>query len=256
MHLSVQANDLASWQDKMAKVRIAVTNKKYVQAEQLVVEAQTIAESFGQRDPRLAETINQRVTILYAQGKLADAEPFVSRQVNILTVLFGPDSPEVADCKKNYNLLLRRLGKKPVVEPPPIQTSTPALKPGERYLNFPPRGTLAPASVWAFTNLDNTRETGLGYAMGKVLVPRGKKVRISILDGTRGSTVVQLLSLFKSGDVQSLGITQSDITDDQLLELARLKGLMELEVKDCPELTEDGLRRFQTSTGCEVKKLE
>lgn len=62
------------WKDAIAAASKALEEWRYVDAEQWLRTAVRESEKFGPEDRRLAESLNRLGTVLYAQGKYAEAE--------------------------------------------------------------------------------------------------------------------------------------------------------------------------------------
>ncbi len=90
---------------------------RYAEAEELFFAALKEAESFGEKDTRLATTLNELALLFTDQGKYAEAEPFFQRSIAIYEKALGTEHPDVTIILNNLGLLYTDQGKYAEAEP-------------------------------------------------------------------------------------------------------------------------------------------
>ncbi len=81
---ALAAQDEQAWRDKMSSAMNAHQMRAYGAAEDRLAVALKIAEGFGPRDPRLAETLLALSTVYFEQDRYAEAQGPLERAVEIL----------------------------------------------------------------------------------------------------------------------------------------------------------------------------
>ena len=81
---ALAAQDEQAWRDKMSSAMDAHQMRAYGAAEDRLAVALKIAEGFGPRDPRLAETLLALSTVYFEQDRYAEAQGPLERAVEIL----------------------------------------------------------------------------------------------------------------------------------------------------------------------------
>ncbi len=82
--MALAAQDEQAWRDKMSSAMDAHQMRAYGAAEDRLAVALKIAEGFGPRDPRLAETLLALSTVYFEQDRYAEAQGPLERAVEIL----------------------------------------------------------------------------------------------------------------------------------------------------------------------------
>jgi tetratricopeptide (TPR) repeat protein len=85
----------AAWERATENARKAYEQGRYEEAEKQLKVALQEAESFEPRDPRLAATLEQVITVYRTQGKMVLAEPHYHRLLGIEEGTWGPDHPDL-----------------------------------------------------------------------------------------------------------------------------------------------------------------
>ena len=68
-----------------------------------------------------------------------------------------------------------------------------------------------------------------------------------------GATDADLAGLCEPRYLESLDLSQTQITDDGLVRLAELKGISYLALRGCPDVTDEGVERLRKALpGCKV----
>ena len=107
----------AQWALRMADATAALKRRDYADAEAELTKALAIAESFGDRDPRLARTLHNLGYIFRAQGRLANAEPMYLRALGLQEAILGREHLEVAQTLNNLAAVYRESGALDRAEP-------------------------------------------------------------------------------------------------------------------------------------------
>ncbi len=71
----------ASWEEHMRAGLTAYQQGRYAEAERQLDAGLKQAERFGPEDPRLATSLNNLALLYRAQGRYAEAEPFLLRLI-------------------------------------------------------------------------------------------------------------------------------------------------------------------------------
>ncbi len=105
------------WDSIMADAVKAYQQADYAEAEKLLLAALKEAEKFGERDPRLATSLNNLAVLYNAQGKYTEAEPLYQRSLAIREKALGPEHPDVAQSLNNLAVLYNAQGRYAQAEP-------------------------------------------------------------------------------------------------------------------------------------------
>lgn len=132
---------------------------------------------------------------------------------------------------------------------PPSIATMPA--PGERVLRFPENASVGTLVMrdWRFATDPLGRAASawqsLGEARGRVTVPAGKEVQLTIAPGQ----IAQLPALRRLGpnDIQALNMNRCAIQDADLSHIAHLTGLFVLSIDDTP-IGPEGYRMLRRLT--------
>lgn len=90
---------------------VALSQRRFAEAEKLLVAALEDANQFGPQDARLGFSLNNLAGLYHAQGQYARAEEFAQRAMDILQKALGSDHLFVAVMVENYSALLRMMGR-------------------------------------------------------------------------------------------------------------------------------------------------
>jgi tetratricopeptide (TPR) repeat protein len=116
-YLACTSVDSTAWENYTDAGRERDEQAHYAEAEELFFAALKEAESFGEKDTRLATTLNDLALLYTDQGKYAEAEPFFQRSLAIWEKALGPEHPDVAIILNNLGLLYTDQGKYAEAEP-------------------------------------------------------------------------------------------------------------------------------------------
>jgi tetratricopeptide (TPR) repeat protein len=83
---------------------------RYAEAEKKHRQALELAEQFGSKDPRLANSLNNLAMDCEAQGKYSEAEPLNRQAIAILENMVPPNEPALAMAFYNLARLRADLG--------------------------------------------------------------------------------------------------------------------------------------------------
>jgi tetratricopeptide (TPR) repeat protein len=98
---------VASWEDENSAGLRAYQQRNYADAEKFFNSAFKQATEFGERDPRLATSLNNLASLEHAQRKYANAESLYRRSLDLSEKIFGPESPKLAGVLNNLGNLLQ-----------------------------------------------------------------------------------------------------------------------------------------------------
>lgn len=98
------------YEQAMSDGEAAFKTKNFAESEKAFSQALNAAKSFPASDQRTLKALNKQISVLYAEGKLADASPVIKQVIMIMEVRQGLDSAEVLESLKNYKLVLQRIG--------------------------------------------------------------------------------------------------------------------------------------------------
>ena len=93
------------WKESMTAATQALQQRRYTQAEQLLLAALREAKDFGEQDSRLATTLNRLAELYRLQRKYEQAEPLYQRALKIREKALGPEHPDVATTLNNLAFL-------------------------------------------------------------------------------------------------------------------------------------------------------
>ena len=110
-YLACTSVDSTAWENYSDAGRERYEQARYAEAEELFFAALKEAESFGEKDTRLATTLNELALLFTDQGKYAEAEPFFQRSLAIREKALGPEHPDVATSLENYAFLLQEMDR-------------------------------------------------------------------------------------------------------------------------------------------------
>ncbi len=116
-YLACTSVDSTAWENYTDAGRERDEQAHYAEAEELFFAALKEAESFGEKDTRLATTLNELALLFTDQGKYAEAEPFFQRSLAIYEKALGPEHLDVAIILNNLGLLFTDQGKYAEAEP-------------------------------------------------------------------------------------------------------------------------------------------
>ena len=85
-----------TWQEHIEAGNEAFENGRYADAERMFGLAMEEAERFGDKDPRLALTLNNFAALCHSQGKYSMAEELYKRSLAIKEQILGPEHLDVA----------------------------------------------------------------------------------------------------------------------------------------------------------------
>jgi tetratricopeptide (TPR) repeat protein len=97
--------------------RKSMDQGRFGEAERQFATAIAAARSFGDRDPRLAQSLFHRAEALVAQAKHSDAIPVLQQVLAIYQKTHGPHHPETAAVLEYYSALRHGLGRTGGVQP-------------------------------------------------------------------------------------------------------------------------------------------
>ncbi len=101
----------SQWDVHIVAGSMAFEKGDYPAAEHMFRAALKEAEKFGEKDPRLAHTLNNLALACCSQGKHEEAEPLYKRAISIDEVVLGSDDPDLAMDLSNLAAHFRRIGK-------------------------------------------------------------------------------------------------------------------------------------------------
>lgn len=81
----------------------------YAEAQALYQEAVTLAETFGEADPRLSRSLNGLGLCYLDLDNKPSAEKFLKRALELRNKVFGPDSKEAGESNDNMGILKQRI---------------------------------------------------------------------------------------------------------------------------------------------------
>jgi tetratricopeptide (TPR) repeat protein len=105
-----------SWKAAVEAGNDAYSRDRVAEAEVKFLEALQEAEKFGEKDPRLALSLNNLAAVYHTQGKYTMAEPLYQRSLDIKVKLHGEDHAEVALNVHNLAVLYSARRMYPVAE--------------------------------------------------------------------------------------------------------------------------------------------
>ena len=85
-----------AWEKYMKAAKAAFDQGQYAEAEKQLAAALKQAEKFGERDPRLASSLNALGLVYDRQGRYAKVAPLYRRSLAIAEKVLGPEHPNVA----------------------------------------------------------------------------------------------------------------------------------------------------------------
>lgn len=94
----VHAADAQQWKTYCDDAKKAANERRYPESDQLMSMALGIAESFGEADPRLVETLFLAAELQRARKKFAEAEPHLRRALAVREAKLGTNHMSVAEC--------------------------------------------------------------------------------------------------------------------------------------------------------------
>ena len=100
----------ASWQRYINSGQLAFQRGRHARAEKQFTVALEDAETMGEKNPRLAITLNLLGEVCRIQGKFLEAEPLFQRALTLGEKSLGKDNPEFARIVKSYAKLRRAQG--------------------------------------------------------------------------------------------------------------------------------------------------
>jgi tetratricopeptide (TPR) repeat protein len=89
----------------------SMDQQRFVEAERQFATAVETARSFGDRDPRLAQSLFHLAQALAAQAKYTEAIPLLEQSAAIKQTILGPDHNDVALVLEHYAAALRKSGR-------------------------------------------------------------------------------------------------------------------------------------------------
>jgi tetratricopeptide (TPR) repeat protein len=101
----------------MAAAGKAFQERKFPEAEALLVSALHIAEQFSPGDPRLAASLNNLAELYVQRGRYADAEPLYKRAIDAWGHAGTSQEPSLASALGNLGDLYRQTGRYSEAEP-------------------------------------------------------------------------------------------------------------------------------------------
>ena len=105
------------WQAYFDAGAKAYVQGNYSEAEERFAEAVKEAEGLGDKEPRLATSLNGLAEVYRAQGKYPDAESLHKRALAIREKTLGPNHPAVAQSLNNLVEVYRAQGRDSEIEP-------------------------------------------------------------------------------------------------------------------------------------------
>jgi len=87
---------VASWENENVAGLRAYQQQNYVDAEKFFNSAFQQAKDFGERDPRLATSLNNLASLEHVRRKDANAESLYRRSLNLSEKIYGPDHTQLA----------------------------------------------------------------------------------------------------------------------------------------------------------------
>ncbi|MEE8585483.1 MAG: tetratricopeptide repeat protein, partial [Acidobacteriota bacterium] len=105
------------WRQRQSEAVKEAGNHRPFEAEQKLIQALEIAESFGEADGRRLESIDNLAAFYESTGSYSQAEPLYRKVLEIREKELGPDHFQVADSLNNLALLYYTQGKNQLAEP-------------------------------------------------------------------------------------------------------------------------------------------
>ncbi len=110
LYPEVTSANEASWQRYVQSGQLALQQGRHERAEKQFMAALEDAEAMGERNPRLAITLNLLGEACRIQGKFLKAEPLFQRALTLGEQSLGKENPEFTKIVKNYAKLHRAQG--------------------------------------------------------------------------------------------------------------------------------------------------
>jgi len=110
LYPEVTSANEASWQRYVQSGQLALQQGRHERAEKQFMAALEDAEAMGERNPRLAITLNLLGEAYRIQGKFLEAEPLFQRALTLGEQSLGKENPEFTKIVKNYAKLHRAQG--------------------------------------------------------------------------------------------------------------------------------------------------
>ncbi|MBI1956545.1 MAG: tetratricopeptide repeat protein [Acidobacteria bacterium] len=98
------------WYNAIIAAQYAIQQGNYTDAERILLAAAKIAESFGKKDPRLADSLNDLARVYSAKNRYKAAEPLYKRALKIMEEAYGPEDSTVGASLNNLAILQFRMG--------------------------------------------------------------------------------------------------------------------------------------------------
>jgi tetratricopeptide (TPR) repeat protein len=106
-----QPSEDRDWETRLAAAGAAQEEGKYSAAEAQLRAALTIAQGFGEHDPRLLVSLNRLAHLYYAQGKYTKAEPLYRRALSLAEKASATDNADLETSLSNLAAVYDALGR-------------------------------------------------------------------------------------------------------------------------------------------------